>query len=44
MCLSEILIDPVFRAAKSYYPQVFTDERKYIVKEKQMPEDITDKT
>ena len=31
--LSVILIDSVFRTSKSYYPQVFLEEYKYIVKE-----------
>ena len=43
MCLSVILIDSVFRVGKNYYPSMFPQERKYIVKEKQMPDDITDK-
>ena len=29
-----ILIDPVFRAGKNCYPQVFLQECKYIIKEK----------
>ena len=50
-----ILIDPVFRigknyyphqsffrTGKNYYPQVFLEECKYVVKEKKMPEYITD--
>ena len=31
--LSVILIDSVFRTSKNYYPQVFLEEYKYIVKE-----------
>ena len=34
ICLSVILIDSVFRTGKNYYPQVFLDECKYVVKEK----------
>ena len=36
------MIDSVFRTGKSYYPQVFLEESKFIVKEKKMPEYITD--
>ena len=38
ICLSVILIDSVY-----HYPQVFLEERKYVVKEKKMPEYITNK-
>ena len=34
ICLSVILIDSVFRTGKNYYPQVFLEEYKYVVKEK----------
>ena len=34
ICLSVILIHSVFRTGKNYYPQVFLDECKYVVKEK----------
>ena len=37
ICLSVILIDSVFRTGKSYYPQVFLEECKYVVKEKKIP-------
>ena len=40
--LSVILIDSVFRTDKNYYPQVFLEECKYVVKENKMPEYITD--
>ena len=40
--LSVILIDSVFRTGKYYYPQVFLEECKYIVKGKKMPGYITD--
>ena len=33
ICLSVILIDSVFRTGKNYYPQVFLEECKYVVKE-----------
>ena len=36
------LIDSVFRTGKNYYPSVFLEECKYIVKEKKMPEYIAD--
>ena len=44
ICLSVILINSVFRTGKSYYPQVFLEECKYVVKEKKIPEYITDGT
>ena len=34
---SVILIDSVFRTIKNYCPQVFLQECKYVVKEKQIP-------
>ena len=37
ICLSVIFIDSVYRTGKNYYPQVFLEERKYVVKEKLMP-------
>ena len=36
------MIDSVFRTGKNYYPQVFLEEREYIVKDKKMPEYVTD--
>ena len=36
-----ILIDSVFRTGKNYYPQVFLEECKYVVKEKKIPKYIT---
>ena len=33
ICPSVILIDSVFRKGKNYYPKVFLEECKYIVKE-----------
>ena len=38
--LSVILIDFVFRTGKNYYPQVFLEERKDVVKKKKMPKYI----
>ena len=40
ICLSVILIDFAFRTGKHYYPQVFLEERKYVVKEKKIPKYI----
>ena len=40
--LSVILIDFVFRAGSNYYPQVFLDKCKYVVKEKKIPKYIID--
>ena len=37
-----ILIGSVFRTGKNHYPQVFLEECKHVVKEKKMPEYITD--
>ena len=34
--LSVILIDSVFKMGKNYYPQVFLEEGKYIVKERKV--------
>ena len=42
ICLSVILIDSVFRPGKNYYSQVFLEGCIYGVKEKKMPEYITD--
>ena len=36
------MIDPVFRTGKNYYPQIFLEEFKHVVKKKKMPEYITD--
>ena len=33
ICLSVILIDSVSRTGENYYPQVFLEECKYVVKE-----------
>ena len=40
--LSVVLINSIFRADKNYYPEEFVDECNYLVKEKMMPECITD--
>ena len=42
ICLSVILINFVFRTGKNYYPQMFLEECKYVVKEKKVTEYITD--
>ena len=36
ICLSKSLLDCVFRTGINYYPQVFLEERKYVVKEKKI--------
>ena len=36
------MISSVFRTGKNYYPQVFLEECKYIVKEKKIPKYIID--
>ena len=36
-----ILIDSVFRTVKNYYPQVFLEKCKHVVKGKKMSECIT---
>ena len=40
--LSVVLIKSVFKTGKNYYPQVFLEECKYVIKEKKTPEYITD--
>ena len=34
ICLSVILIDSAYKKDKNFYPQVFLEEYKYVVKEK----------
>ena len=34
MCLSVILVNSIFRTGNNYYPQVFLEECKDVVKEK----------
>ena len=41
-CLLVIMIYSVFRTGKSYYPQAFLKECKYIAKEKKIPIYFTD--
>ena len=40
--LSVILTDSVFKTGKSYYPQVFSEECKYVVKERKTSKYIID--
>ena len=43
ICLSVILIHSIFRTGKNYYPKVFLEECKYIIKKKMInyvPNDI----
>ena len=40
ICLSVILIDSVFRTGKNYYPHVFLEECKYVVKQEKIPKYI----
>ena len=42
-CLSVILIDSIFRTGKNYYPEVFSEELKYIVKENKILDHVTEK-
>ena len=42
ICLSVILINFLFRTGKNYYSQVFLEKCKHVVKEKKVPEYITD--
>ena len=44
ICLSVNLIHSVFRTVKNYYPQVFLEESKYVVKEKMIPKYINEVT
>ena len=37
ICISVFLIETVFTAGKNYYPQLFFEECKYVVKGKKMP-------
>ena len=36
------MIDFVFRTDRNYYPREFSEECKYVAKEKKMPEYITE--
>ena len=40
--MSAILVDSVYRKDKSYYPQVFLEKYKYVVKKKGMSKVIID--
>ena len=40
--MSVILIDSDFRTSKNYYPQVFLEECKHVVKDKKIPKYIID--
>ena len=40
--MSVKLIDSVFRTAENYHPQEFLGECRYVIKEKKMPNYITD--
>ena len=42
ICLSVILINSVFRTSKNYYPEMFLEECKYVVKWKNMSKYIID--
>ena len=36
------MIDSIYRTSTSFYPRLFSEECKYVVKEKNIPEYITD--
>ena len=42
ICLSVNVIDSVFRKGKNYYSQAFSEEFKYVAKEKKIPKNIID--
>ena len=42
ICLLVILVDSVFKIGKNYYPQVFLEEHKYIIKRKKVSRVIDD--
>ena len=42
ICLSVILINSVCKAGKNYYPEVFLEKRKYVIKNKKIPKYIID--
>ena len=42
ICWSVILLDSIFKAGKNYYPQLFLEEFKYVIKEKKIDNYITD--
>ena len=41
ICLSVILLDSIFKTGKNYYPQVLLGECKHVIKEKNIPNYIT---
>ena len=41
ICQSVVLIDSVYRKDKNYYPEVFLEECKYVVKEKKKSKFVT---
>ena len=42
ICSSVIFVDSVFRTGKNYYPQVFSEEYKYVINEEKIPKYIID--
>ena len=40
ICVSVVLFNSAFRPSKTYYPQVFLEEFKFVVKEKKIPDYI----
>ena len=42
ICLSVILVYSIFKMGKNNYPQLFLEECKYIVKEKEVARHITE--
>ena len=40
ICLSVILVNSVCKTGKNYYPQVFLEKRKYVIKNKKIPKYI----
>ena len=42
VCLSVTLIDSVFKIYENYYPQIFLEEFKYVVKKKEVTRHITE--
>ena len=41
-CLSLIMLDPVIRVNKKYYPQTFLEEYKYVIRKNKMENIIND--
>ena len=42
ICLSLILINSLCKTGKNYYPQVFLEKRKYVIKNKKIPKYIVE--